>query len=107
TNTLLPAASSGLDFYDQHFGLDDNGKMVLYPVNALETYWDTYNPAPDIAGMTAILPRLLALPSNFVSTNNYAKWERMSAELPPLPSGRMNGSKVILFPYTGPVPGLG
>src|SRR3569833_1435020 len=104
TNTLLPAATAGLDFYDQHFGLDDNGKMVLYPVNALETYWDTYNPAPDIAGMAAILPRLLTLPNNFVSTTNQAKWTRKLAELPPLPTG-VNGGKTVLRPYTGPFPG--
>jgi alpha-L-fucosidase 2 len=103
-NTLLPATSVGLDFYDQHFGLDSNGKMVLYPVNALETYWDTYNPAPDIAGLMAILPRMLALPNDFVSTNNRAKWIRMMAELPPLPTG-INGGKPVLRAYTGPFPG--
>lgn len=104
TNTLLPAASAGLDFYDQHFGLDDNGKMVLYPVNALETYWDTYNPAPDIAGMQAILLRLLALPNNFIAATNQAKWTRMLTELPPLPTG-VNGGKTVLRAYTGPFPG--
>ena len=104
TNTLLPAASAGLDFYDQHFALDDSGKMILYPVNSLETYWDTYNPAPDIAGLTAILPRLLALPNNFVATTNQTKWTRMLAELPPLPTG-VNGGKTVLRPYTGPFPG--
>lgn len=78
--------------------------MILYPVNSLETYWDTYNPAPDIAGLTAILPRLLALPNNFVATTNQTKWTRMLAELPPLPTG-VNGGKTVLRPYTGPFPG--
>ena len=78
--------------------------MVLFPVNALETYWDTYNPAPDIAGLTAVLSRLNALPNNLVSTNNQAKWARMFAELPPLPTG-VNGGKPVLLAYTGPFPG--
>jgi hypothetical protein len=101
TNTLVPAASAGLGFYDQHFGLDANGKMLLYPVNALETYWDTYDPAPDIAGLRSILPRMLALPTNFISASNQAVWTRMLSEIPPLPLGTSGGNTVLL-PYGGP-----
>lgn len=101
TNTLLPTTSAGLDFYDQHFALDSNGKMLLYPVNALETYWDTYDPAPDIAGLMAVLPRMLALPTNFVSAAQQSQWNRMLAELPPLPLGT-NGGNTVLLPYSGP-----
>jgi alpha-L-fucosidase 2 len=99
--TLLPAASAGLTFYDQHFGLDNNGKMDLYPVNSLETYWDAYDPAPDIAGLTAVLPRLLALPTNYVSTAQQSQWARMLGEIPPLPVGTNEGN-LVLLPYTGP-----
>ena len=100
-NTLLPATSAGLDFYDQHFSLDANGRMYLYPVNSLETYWDTYDPAPDIAGLTAILSRMLALPTNFVSAAHQSQWTRMLTELPPLPTGPHGGTTVLL-PYSGP-----
>ncbi len=100
-NTLLPTASAGLTFYDQHFGLDNNGKMYLYPVNSLETYWDAYDPAPDIAGLTAVLPRLLALPTNYVSATQQSQWTRMMGEIPPLPVGT-NGGNLVLLPYSGP-----
>jgi alpha-L-fucosidase 2 len=100
-NTLLPTASAGLDFYDQHFGLDSNGKMLLAPVNAIETYWKADDPAPDIAGLTAVLPRMLALPNNLISTTDRAKWSRMLTEVPPLPIGSRKGNTVLL-PYTGP-----
>jgi len=100
-NTLIPTTSAGLDFYDQHFGLDHNNKMLLSPVNAIETYWDVYNPAPDIAGLRAILPRMLALPTNFVSTTHQSQWSRMQSEVPPLPTG-LNGSTTVLLPYAGP-----
>ncbi len=100
-NTLLPTASAGLTFYDQHFSLDNNGKMYLYPVNSLETYWDTYDPAPDIAGLMAVLPRMLALPTNYVSSAQQAQWSRMEEELPPLPVGTNDGN-LVLLPYTGP-----
>lgn len=100
-NTLLPTTSAGLDFYDQHFSLDGSGKMYLYPVNSLETYWDTDDPAPDIAGLTAVLSRMLALPTNFVSSVHQSQWNRMLAELPPLPTGPRN-SVTSLLPYTGP-----
>ncbi|MGC3960991.1 MAG: hypothetical protein QM813_24585 [Verrucomicrobiota bacterium] len=100
-NTLLPSVTAGLKFYDQHFTRDAQGKILLDPVNSIETYWKTHNPAPDIAGLLAVLPRMIALTNISIPATNRADWTRMLAEVPPLPIGTKNGKQVLL-PYTGP-----
>lgn len=61
-DTPLPVASSGLTFFDRHFPRDDQGKLLLDPDNAIETFWKVHDPAPEIAGLYAILTRMIALP---------------------------------------------
>jgi alpha-L-fucosidase 2 len=100
-NTLLPSVTAGLKFYDQHFARDAQGKILLDPVNSIETYWKTHNPAPDIAGLKAVLPRMIALTNISVPATNRADWIRMLTEVPDLPIGTKNGKQVLL-PYTGP-----
>lgn len=99
--TLLPVASEGLRFYDQHFPRDNNGKLLMDSVNSIEMYWKVHNPAPDIAGLHVVTKRLLELPSNMVSTNQRKEWSRFLSELPELPIGEKNKEKILL-PYTGP-----
>ncbi|HEX7654761.1 MAG TPA: DUF5703 domain-containing protein, partial [Verrucomicrobiae bacterium] len=99
--TIVPTISAGLTFYDGHFGRDAAGKLSLYPVNALETYWDTYNPAPDIAGLQAVIPRMLALPPATTTPAQRIQWQRLLSELPPLPRGN-SGNSPVLWPYSGP-----
>ncbi len=98
--TLVPVAAAGLTFFDQHFPHNAQGKLVLDPDNSIETYWMAHNPAPDIAGLHAILPRLLALPDGIVNEGTRNEWKRISAELPDLPQGTVKGVKVLL-PYEG------
>jgi len=100
-NTLLPSVTAGLKFYDQHFTRDGQGKILLDPVNSIETYWKTHNPAPDIAGLRAVLPRMISLTNVTVPATNHADWVRMLTEVPELPVGTKNGKQVLL-PYTGP-----
>ena len=98
--TLVPVAKAGLTFFDQHFPRDAQGKLVLDPDNAIEMYWMAHNPAPDIAGMRAIIPRLLALPGGMVDEATRNDWKKLLGELPDLPHGTVKGEKVLL-PYEG------
>ncbi len=100
-NTLLPSVTAGLKFYDQHFTRDVQGKLLLDPVNSIETYWKTHNPAPDIAGLRAVLPRMIALTNLTIADATRNDWIRMLSEIPDLPIGTKNGRQVLL-PYTGP-----
>jgi hypothetical protein len=99
--TLLPVATAGLLFFDQHFGRDAQGKILIQPANAIEMYWKVSNPAPDIAGLHSVLPRMIALPDGIVSAQQRAAWQEMLGRIPKLPMGTKKGMEVLL-PYTGP-----
>jgi hypothetical protein len=98
--TVLPIAGSILTFFDRHFPRDRDGRLILDPDNAIETYWKVRNPAPDIAGLHAVLGRLLALPGPLVAAPTRGEWERIRAALPDLPTGFSHGRRVLL-PYGG------
>ena len=97
---LLPVATAGITFYDQHFPRDAKGKLLLEPVNSIEMFWKVRNPAPDIAAFNVLLPRLLQLPPDLVDAKTRAQWTRMQSELPAIPVGTKNGKRVLL-PYEG------
>jgi alpha-L-fucosidase 2 len=101
--TLLPVASEGLRFFDEHFGRDAQGKLLLDPVNAIEMFWKVHDPAPDIAGLRAVLTRMIALADNPLlgTASASAGWKRLLGEIPSLPMDTVNG-KMSLLPYTGP-----
>ncbi|HKB45473.1 MAG TPA: DUF5703 domain-containing protein [Chitinophagaceae bacterium] len=98
---LVPVVSEGIKFYDQHFKRDSTGKLLLDPVNSIEQFWKVHDPAPDIAGLHAVIKRLIILPADLADANLHKQWQRLYKELPELPVGDTNGKKVLL-PYTGP-----
>lgn len=95
---LLPIASAGLEFFDQHFPRDKEGRLLLDPDNSIEMFWKVHDPAPDIAGLHAVLPRMLQLP---VDDSLKDKWRKLLSILPPLPVDT-SGGEPRLLPYTGP-----
>jgi len=99
--TLLPVATAGLQFFDQHFKRDSTGKLLLDPVNSIEMFWKVHNPAPDIAGLHAVLSRMVKLSASLINEKTRTQWEKLYSELPPLPMADNNG-KTVLLPYTGP-----
>jgi len=99
--TLMPVASAGLEFFDKHFSRDSTGKVLLDPDNSIEMFWKVHNPAPDIAGLHAVLSRMISLPADLVDDQTRSKWQRLYNELPTLPTATTDG-KTVLLPYTGP-----
>ncbi|NOW99023.1 DUF5703 domain-containing protein [Mucilaginibacter sp. SG564] len=97
--TLLPIATAGLQFFDQHFGRDSTGKLLLDPDNAIEMFWKVHNPAPDIAALHAVISRMLQLPAALVDDKTRAQWQKLYSILPPLP---VSEDRKLLLPYTGP-----
>jgi alpha-L-fucosidase 2 len=94
--SLLPACDSLLAFWDQHYVTDEKGRMKMHPAQSLETWQDVVNPTPDVAGLHWVLGRLLALPKEDVGPDRRAFWTRLSAKLPPVPVGEVDGQKRIL-----------
>jgi len=87
-NSLLPMADGVITYYDQHWRRGENGKILLAPAQAIETYQqDAVNPAPDLAGLRSVLPRLLALPPNRVTPAECSLWSKLLQDLPALPLG--------------------
>ena len=59
-----------------------NGKLVMHPSQALETWWDCTNPMPELAGLHAVTARLLALPETLTTAEQRTFWQRPDAEAP-------------------------
>lgn len=90
--TLVPLVAPLLAFYDQYWKVRDaNGKIRFTPSQSLESFWDTVNPMPEIAGLRFVLPRMLALPRNLTTTEQRARWTRLLELLPPVPVRAVNG----------------
>ncbi|MBN2295780.1 MAG: hypothetical protein JXM70_25335 [Pirellulales bacterium] len=58
--TVVPLVSAIIEFYDQHYGRDKNGKIKIAPSQSLETYHIAENPSPVIAGLKILLQRMLS-----------------------------------------------
>eukprot|EP01044_Picomonas_judraskeda_P020574 COSAG03_NODE_4613_length_1489_cov_60.319424_2_plen_169_part_00 len=106
----LPLIDAVVRGFRQRFpNKDSAGKVDFFPSQALET-WGCHNftggsetgahagtptrdtcmtnPSTDIAGLMAVLPRLLALPEHTTTAAMRASWRVFLQELPPLPTTR-------------------
>jgi hypothetical protein len=95
-DTLLPACDSLLRFWDQHYKVGEDGRMVIYPAQMLETYWDARNPTPDVAGLQWVLAKLLEIPEQKTGAARREFWQKLLAKVPPLPIGELDGKRRIL-----------
>ncbi len=95
---LLPMAHEVLRYYDTRFARDSEGKLIISPTQAVETYWyGVTNDMPSVAGLHAVLDRLLALPPARASAAERQFWLRLKAAAPPIPI-RVQGSAGWLLP---------
>jgi hypothetical protein len=93
--TLLPIADAVITFYDQHWKRGPDGKILMEPWQAIETYQtDAANPTPDVAGLISVLPRLLSLPPNLLSEGELESWGKVLKDLPSLPTGTTASGKL-------------
>lgn len=94
---LLPWADAMVLYFDTRFKRDAAGKLVINPSQAIETYQhDVTNPTTDIAGLRAILPRLLALPPELTDASARQRWTRLQKEIPEIPMTTRDGKKYVL-----------
>ena len=93
----LPFIEQSVIFYDEHFRfrckqltgkeLGDDGKLVIYPANALEGHWNARNPTSVIAGLRRILTELICLPDKYTPPVKRKRWQGMLDRLPEMPAG--------------------
>jgi len=93
--TLLPAAREILRFFDEHYETDEEGKLVMFPSQAVETWWDCTNPMPEVAGLRAVTDRLLALPEGLTGDDERAFWAAFKKKIPPLPLREKDGEQML------------
>jgi alpha-L-fucosidase 2 len=92
---LIPFAHEILTFYDLQYLVDDTGKIVMEPAQALETWWDCRNPMPEIAGILAVTERLIALAANKADAKEQALWRRLHDKMPGLPTRETDGMRML------------
>ncbi|MBM3860838.1 MAG: LamG domain-containing protein [Verrucomicrobia bacterium] len=107
--TVLPFCREILTFFDQHYQTGSDGKLVMHPSQALETWWDCTNPMPEVAGCIAVCERLQALATEAAGTaaatprvgvvasvsDARAFCQQFRAKLPALPLRDVDGKKAL------------
>jgi hypothetical protein len=93
--TLLPAARAFVRFFDCHYRPGPDGKLVMHPSQALETWWDTTNPMPEVAGLHAVIGRLLALPGELLPAADRSYLTGLQTRLPALPVREVEGVRLL------------
>lgn len=105
---FLPIVKAVVAFYDSRFaenGLDDDGKMIIFPTQAVETWQCPGFPAknstcvtndtPTVAGLRSVLEKLLALPVTAVTAADRASWTELSQRVPDIATtGSGNSTKL-------------
>lgn len=94
---IAPMAEAYLKYYATRFERDGAGKMLITPAQSLETWADTVNPTPDVAGITQITKRLLALPQGAIPQSLHDLAGELSRAVPPIPFREVEGKRVIGF----------
>ena len=88
---ILPTAEAVITFFDEHYKTDKEGELVMHPSQALETWWECTNPLPEIAGLHAIVNRLLALDTALVPPGLRKHWQVFRKKIPDLPMREIDG----------------
>lgn len=93
--TALPFAAELLTFFEQHYKTGPDGKLLLRPSQALETWWDCTNALPEVAGLHDLTARLGSLPAGLLSARQAELVRRLAAKLPPVPTRVENGLSML------------
>ena len=90
---LVPFAREVLRFFDKHYARGADGKLRIDPGQVLETWWNSVNPSPDIAGLRFCLDGLLAMKAGDLA--DLEGWRKLRAELPEVPMRTIEGRQAI------------
>ena len=83
---LLPMATSVLKYFDTRFRKDADGRIILDPTQAVETYWyDVINDTPCVAGLNDLSVRLRALPEKLTTPEQRQFFTHMKSAAPVIP----------------------
>lgn len=102
----LPFIESTIRFFDEHYRylaakrgtmeLDGDGRWILYPGSAAETYKMATNATSTVAALETILRRLLELPETETTLEEQTRWAEWLKRVPPLNYCEIDGKKMLL-----------
>jgi hypothetical protein len=93
--TALPFSREILTFFEQQYPTNAQGKLVMHPSQAVETWWRCTNAMPELAGCIAVTERLLALPAELAPASERELWQRLHAKLPAIPLREVKGKQAL------------
>ena len=101
----VPFILSVLRFFDEHYRreagrrgireLDGNGKLIIFPGSAAETFKMAHNPSSTIAGLRVVTDRLLAEPMARLDTTEHKWLTGLRSRLPEVPYRSIDGHTTI------------
>lgn len=101
----LPFIESAIRFFDEHYQymyalettqkLDENGKLVIFPSTACETYKLAMNPTDALAALDATVRAVLDLPEHYLDAERRAYYRELLQRIPPLPFREKDGKTVL------------
>jgi hypothetical protein len=83
-NVLLKHAEAVINFYKNFYtDIDENGKIIIYPSQALENWQDARNPMDAVAGLRYVVGELVKMGT--ADEKIIIEWKRFYKKLPELP----------------------
>jgi hypothetical protein len=92
---VLPVAEEMLAFFDNWYKTGEDGKLVMHPSQAAETWWECTNPMPEVAGLRAVTERLLQLPEPLTLRDQRDSWRKFLEKAPALPRREVDGAEML------------
>ncbi len=109
-SAYIPFIESSLQFFNEHYRfrynqsngteLNEDGKLVIAPSTAAETYRDQTNPTDVLAALKAVLARVVDLPDSLIPPARKAEWASVLTTVPEFNLITLNDRTVI-------APGIG
>jgi len=93
---IKPLAKETMLFFENFYETGQDGKLVMHPSQALETWWECTNPMPEIAGLRAMSRRLLELPKKMLTGKERKYWQIARKKLPEIPVGERKEIRMLL-----------
>jgi len=93
--TALPFTEAVVRFFDEHYGVDANGRLDMTPSQALETWWTCTDPMPELAGLRYLVGIAKTLPASSIPAETSSLLSRLEAKLPPIPTREIDGARLL------------
>ena len=92
---VIPIAESIISFFENYYQTGDDGRLLMHPSQAVETWIECTNPMPEVAGLRAITKRLLLMDEKLSTKEQRQKWQAFMDKLPAIPTRDVAEGKAL------------